>query len=942
MAINVNDDYDKLVKLFYPSLEASGNIYYGQTRKLTMDEILGKNDMGFESHIESEKQDGEYCKFFNWKIGPLHGSVRVGDLETFPLAYAKYKLVITNRTVENHLNSTSFPTYENEIACIFDSIAYTTGNPVDESESWDGRHFYVDDSGTDKYLYIALVDYYSNKKEDTDYYKNLLHTPLCISLTNGPQSNISISLNVEGELQEDELNDTQYWFSYDGITVADGGTWDPITLNSTVINLSYEGAQRVYIVGHRGFVQNESKYIHFECITSSADTLEISGNINSLLDEGNFGDVDVSREYDFSNIDDLSDQYTPNGYLIGSYTFYKLFANSLDGTNNIYGYELLLPAKKLINSCYSNMFYKQFALRQAPDLPAVELAESCYESMFAYCDIATSPKLYAISLRNSCYKNMFTWCSRLGNVKILASDISAEDSLSGWLQDVSSTGILYYNSNADDVSAFNIPSGWDTKDLYEEIKDGEIDEEKTSVYRSQYMITSGSDSDQNGKGKLDGSGECESSFDEYHSHPMGSYNSDGSYNQEIWGYKSFNSPVQFRNGIYGDSKGLYISGNTELSGNLNIVGTVTADSFETPDMSRRFVTVYNKDDTSIGDDQTILGVKTFDNDIKAKYIISRESDDIKFILDGVVDQIILSVNSNDIFRVGNNAVYVDGAMYTDGSINITEPITCEDPYTNNQPAANASIGTQEIPMPIIYCTSEYATDIHCSSSFTNSLRTDSLQSYTNAANVIALNSNIVPKYDNTYSIGDEGYRIKSLYTSDARFDTIHSASNGSSVTVYNNIIPPRNSSVSLGTYQNLFDNIWSRTYKVGILDALDSSEDIDIKLKKTISPNVNSSISLGNDSYKFRNVYANNFVGNIPYAEYNGSTRSIDVPIGSFICVDSTDRHYNISGSIVDVLPNTVPILHRVGGLGSIFIPEGRYVVIAPVSTIIAILMRIE
>ena len=35
MAINKHDDYEALAKLLYPSIEASGNVYYGQTRKLT-------------------------------------------------------------------------------------------------------------------------------------------------------------------------------------------------------------------------------------------------------------------------------------------------------------------------------------------------------------------------------------------------------------------------------------------------------------------------------------------------------------------------------------------------------------------------------------------------------------------------------------------------------------------------------------------------------------------------------------------------------------------------------------------------------------------------------------------------------------------------------------------------------------------------------------------
>ena len=49
----------------------------------------------------------------------------------------------------------------------------------------------------------------------------------------------------------------------------------------------------------------------------------------------------------------------------------------------------------------------------------------------------------------------------------------------------------------------------------------------------------------------------ERSFDENNTHPMNTYNADGSFNQEIWGYKSFNSPVKFRNGVYGEDWSIY-------------------------------------------------------------------------------------------------------------------------------------------------------------------------------------------------------------------------------------------------------------------------------------------------------------------------------------------------------------------------------------------------
>ena len=59
MAINKHDDYEALAKLLYPSIEASGNVYYGQTRKLTLDEVLKRNSLGFDSHIESFYNEGD-------------------------------------------------------------------------------------------------------------------------------------------------------------------------------------------------------------------------------------------------------------------------------------------------------------------------------------------------------------------------------------------------------------------------------------------------------------------------------------------------------------------------------------------------------------------------------------------------------------------------------------------------------------------------------------------------------------------------------------------------------------------------------------------------------------------------------------------------------------------------------------------------------------------
>jgi hypothetical protein len=322
-----------------------------------------------------------------------------------------------------------------------------------------------------------------------------------------------------------------------------------------------------------------------------------------------------------------------------------------------------LPALTLYNDCYYNMFSDCTNLTSAPELPSMSLAIDCYTYMFYHCSsLIKVPILKAPVLKQSCYSFMFEGCSSLQSVKILASDISAEDSLAGWLQgDVSSTGKLYYNSKAGDISLFNKPSGWTAKDLYEEIKYGDLDEEKTSVYRSQYMITSGSDSDQNGKGKLDGDGDYEKSFDESNTHKMGTYNPDGSYNQEIWGYKSFNSPVQFRNGIYGDDFNILPGGSGNSSGGQLVEKWHSLRITPISDSVSVYITSYDTEFTNNGTTQynnsviitTASGVGQLTDASSTPYI-----------------WLIPDNNNNSIIHIGCSLLNISGSILPDGDFDI--------------------------------------------------------------------------------------------------------------------------------------------------------------------------------------------------------------------------------------------------------------------------------
>ena len=150
-----------------------------------------------------------------------------------------------------------------------------------------------------------------------------------------------------------------------------------------------------------------------------------------------------------------------------------------------------LPATTLESSCYHNMFRECTSLTNVPTLPATTLATWCYYGMFADCKsltsvpsnylpvttlkdycytemfdgctgLTTAPDLPATTLVKYCYGYMFYKCSNLNYVKCLATNISAENCTTNWLQNVASSGTFYKNSSMSSWprTVNGIPSGW--------------------------------------------------------------------------------------------------------------------------------------------------------------------------------------------------------------------------------------------------------------------------------------------------------------------------------------------------------------------------------------------------------------------------------------------------------------------------------------------------
>jgi len=93
-----------------------------------------------------------------------------------------------------------------------------------------------------------------------------------------------------------------------------------------------------------------------------------------------------------------------------------------------------LKAKELTRFCYSSMFNGCTLLTEAPEIAAETVAPYCCQSMFTSCTSLTKgPVLKAKKLEEACYNAMFSSCSKLSSLTCLATDISADYCVSGWL-----------------------------------------------------------------------------------------------------------------------------------------------------------------------------------------------------------------------------------------------------------------------------------------------------------------------------------------------------------------------------------------------------------------------------------------------------------------------------------------------------------------------------
>ena len=119
-----------------------------------------------------------------------------------------------------------------------------------------------------------------------------------------------------------------------------------------------------------------------------------------------------------------------------------------------------LPATTVASRCYWNMFRLCTGLTAACDvLPAETLAEDCYRELFRDCSsLLSAPRLPAPTLAVRSYRQMFAGCTSLLSVTCLATDISATDCTSNWMNGAKNNkACTFYKASTMGVS---VSGGW--------------------------------------------------------------------------------------------------------------------------------------------------------------------------------------------------------------------------------------------------------------------------------------------------------------------------------------------------------------------------------------------------------------------------------------------------------------------------------------------------
>lgn len=190
-------------------------------------------------------------------------------------------------------------------------------------------------------------------------------------------------------------------------------SWSDYAFNGkdgTVISLN-KGESVSFWSNNAALAQAPSLFIIYSSFVIS-DECYVYGNVMSMIDDQEGATAENPK---FSTDEEIG----------ASYAFYYLFRNCQTILNHE-SKELVLPATKLASHCYQYMFYRCTSLTKAPELKAETLEDNCYRSMFSSCSSLTkAPDLKAKTLKDYCYASMFNGCEKLTKAPEIAAETVA-------------------------------------------------------------------------------------------------------------------------------------------------------------------------------------------------------------------------------------------------------------------------------------------------------------------------------------------------------------------------------------------------------------------------------------------------------------------------------------------------------------------------------------
>ena len=114
---------------------------------------------------------------------------------------------------------------------------------------------------------------------------------------------------------------------------------------------------------------------------------------------------------------------------------------------------------------FCGLFFHCSVLTSAPELPATKLADFCYNQMFSNCtNLVSAPVLPATTLADFCYYYMFNNCKKLSTVTMLAieSEITSKSyCVTAWLKNAGTDGSITRTLKVMDADAYNALEGND-------------------------------------------------------------------------------------------------------------------------------------------------------------------------------------------------------------------------------------------------------------------------------------------------------------------------------------------------------------------------------------------------------------------------------------------------------------------------------------------------